>query len=389
MKNNLAKAAAIVGAGALLLSACGSGADGGSGGADELRVGVVLSLTGPAAPFGLPERDVVELLADQVNEDGGVNGRKVALFIEDDKTNPTEAAKAVRKLIADHKVHAIVGATVGSATLAAAPIAAGSKVPMVAPNGTISITDPKNDFADWVFRSSMNDALGIDKALANAHTAGHDDVGVIYQQDAYGESSLERAREVADKTDGMKIVETGAAPVTATDLSAQATKVVRANPDVVLIQASAPSFGAAAARALKQSRYDGLVIVAAGLTQESFISAAGDAAEGIESTGAIGWDKPTEGQQALINLLKSSGKGEPKGFGEAIGGGAFNAVVAAAESVKGDMTGEAIRDAMESACFESYLHGPEVCFGADDHDGFTVENGANVRVTDGTWVTVQ
>lgn len=388
MNRNLTKAVALVGAGVVALTAC-SGSDGGAGGDDEFRVGVVLSLTGPAAPFGIPERDAVELLAKQVNDDGGVNGRDVVLFIEDDKTDPTEAAKAVRKLTTDEKVHAIVGATVGSATLAAAPIAAAAKVPMVAPNGTISVTDPKNDFAEWVFRSSMNDRLGIDKALANANEAGLKDVGVIYQQDAYGESSLARAEEVVDETDGMKIVGTGAAPVAATDLSAQATKVVRENPDVVLIQASAPSFGAAAARALKQARYDGLVIVAAGLTQESFIDAAGDAAEGIEATGAVGWDSPTEGQQKLIDLLAAADKGAPKGFGEAIGGGAFNAVLAAGAGVDGELTGEAVRDALESACFESYFHGPEVCFAKDDHDGFTVENGANVRVENGAWVTVK
>ncbi|MBE0694912.1 MAG: ABC transporter substrate-binding protein, partial [Aquamicrobium sp.] len=57
-----------------------------------LKIGLLLSLSGPAAPFGIPERDAVKALADGVNAEGGVNGRKGELVTYDDATNPTEAA---------------------------------------------------------------------------------------------------------------------------------------------------------------------------------------------------------------------------------------------------------------------------------------------------------
>lgn len=389
MRSLTPRAAVTLAASSLVLAACGGSDNSSSGSEEELRIGVVLSLTGAAAPFGVPERDVVEILTEQINENGGVNGRQVKLFVADDKTDPTESAKAVRKLAIDDEVQVIIGATVGSATLSAAPIAQSNSVAMVAPNGTIAITDPENDFADWVFRSSINDELLVDAALNRVVGGGETTFGVIHQQDAYGEASLERAKEVSEEEDDLEIVGTAAAPATATDLSAQATKVANANPEAVLVQASSPDFGAAAVRALSQVRYEGRILVAPGLTTGAFLEAAGDAAEGVEAVGAVGWDKPTEGQQELIDLLEAADYGPPKGFGEAIGGGAFNAVIAAVESIDGELSGEAIRDALESACFESLYPGPEVCFGEDDHDGFTIENGAIVRVTDGQWVTVE
>ena len=91
--------------------------------AEPLRIGLLLSLTGPAAPFGIPERDSVEVLVNKFNADGGINGRKIELSVYDDATNPTEAARGATQLIQQNKVVAIIGSTTGSGTLAAAPVA--------------------------------------------------------------------------------------------------------------------------------------------------------------------------------------------------------------------------------------------------------------------------
>src|SRR5690606_36413551 len=114
--------------------------------ADPLRIGLLLSLSGPAAPFGIPERDAVEVLVKKMNDEGGVNGRKIELSVYDDATNPTEAARGATQLIQQNKVVAIIGSTTGSGTLAAAPVAMRYEVPMVAPNGTLAVTLKENKF---------------------------------------------------------------------------------------------------------------------------------------------------------------------------------------------------------------------------------------------------
>jgi len=64
-----------------------------------IRVGLLLSLSGPAASFGIPERDAIQILTKRINEQGGVNGHSIELVVYDDETNPTQAARGVRQLV--------------------------------------------------------------------------------------------------------------------------------------------------------------------------------------------------------------------------------------------------------------------------------------------------
>ena len=91
--------------------------------ADVIKIGGIYSLSGPAAPFGVPERDIVQALVDKANKEDTLNGHKIELIICDEQTNPTEAARCVTRLVRQQGVVAIAGPTTGSGTLAAAPIA--------------------------------------------------------------------------------------------------------------------------------------------------------------------------------------------------------------------------------------------------------------------------
>ena len=99
----------LVGA-ALLLALAPTAALAQSG--EPVKIGVVLSLSGPAAVFGLPERNAIMALDKEIQAAGGVKGRKLELVFFDDKTNPTEAARGVTQLINDEKV--VVGATLST-----------------------------------------------------------------------------------------------------------------------------------------------------------------------------------------------------------------------------------------------------------------------------------
>lgn len=381
------KLAALAAAGALALSAC-SGSSGSDSDDEKIRIGVLLSLTGPAAPFGIPEKEAVEIAADEVNANGGINGREVELIIRDDKTDPTEAAKLARELMLDEEVVAIVGATIGSATLAAGPIAAANKVPMVAPNGTIEVTDPENDFAPWIYRSSVNDRINIENMVETAQKVAGPKLAVFYQEDAYGETSLELAKAKADEDPDLEITTTASAPLSATDVAAQAARLKNSDPDAILVQVSAPALGGAVVRGLRQVKFEGEIFVAGGLTSQPFLDAADGTAEGVHAVGSLGLDKPAEGQQKFIDLLKEAGHGEPSGFAEFIGAGAFNAIAAAAESIDGEITGEAMKKALDQTCWEALHPGPEPCYSEDNHDGMTSENTAHVQVVDGVWTSV-
>jgi branched-chain amino acid transport system substrate-binding protein len=385
----------LVLAASVLLTACGgSGQDtegGSGGGSDEpLRLGLLLSLTGPAAAFGIPERDAVQWKVDQINAAGGIDGRRIEVFVEDDQTNPTEAAQGARSLMVDDEVHAIIGATTGSATLAVGPLAMANKVPVVAPNGTIPVTDPENEFADWVYRSSINDLIGVEAAFDLAVERGGKKVAIFFQEDSYGIETKERIEELAKEAGDVEIVETASAPLTATEVVAQATRLRNADPDVIFMQTSSPALGGAFMRAHQQLGLEQEVWGPGGITTQATIEASQGGAEGVlHSAGGVGWDKPTEGQRKFKEAYAADGKGEPQGFGEAIGITALNAIVEAVRSIDGELSGQAVRDALENTCPFDTLMRAESCYSKDDHDGLGTDAGAVLVVQNGKWVTLE
>lgn len=349
--------------------------------AEPLRIGLLLSLTGPAAPFGIPERDAVEVLAKKMNDEGGINGRKIELSIYDDATNPTESARGATQLIQQNKVVAIIGSTTGSGTLAAAPVAMRYEVPMVAPNGTLAVTLKENKFYPWVFRSLSGDLTNTAVMFERAIAGGAKKVGLFYQEDAYGKNTADYIAELAKKAN-VELVETATAPLKALDMTSQATKIRNAKPDVVLIQASAPTLGAAFVRAARQVGLEAPLWAPLGLGQKSFIDASGEAGNGVRIVLLANWDDPGAGLQELGKLLNAAGK-PPQGFGEVIGSNALFAITEAVKTIKGDVTGRGIRDAIEKLCgIKTYSEG-KMCFSPDTHDGWTSELLVSAEMRDG------
>ena len=119
-------AAALVAA-----AACGK-----RGAGDEILVGEYGSLTGTTATFGQSTHNGVKMAVDEINAAGGVLGKKLKLYVEDDQGKPEEAATAVTKLITQNHVVAMLGEVASSRSLAAAPIAQAAQIPMITPSST-------------------------------------------------------------------------------------------------------------------------------------------------------------------------------------------------------------------------------------------------------------
>lgn len=136
---------------ALAVTGCtkkGGPGDGGASGA-EILVGEVGSMTGGEASFGTSTRDGVDLAVKNINESGGIRGKKIRVIVLDDQGKPEEAATAVTRLITQDKVVAILGEVASSRSLAMAPIAQANKVPMITP----ASTNPKvTQVGDYIFR---------------------------------------------------------------------------------------------------------------------------------------------------------------------------------------------------------------------------------------------
>lgn len=351
---------------------------------ETVKVGVILSVSGPAAAFGIPERDTVQVLIEKYNAES--KGRKLEIVFHDEQTNPTEAARGTTKLIEQDKVQVIIGPTIGSSALALMPIAAAAKVPVLGLNGTISLTDPKNSFAPWYFRSSVNDEMVVRATMKwGVFEPGHKRIAFMYQEDAYGKSSTVYAEKLA-KEQGVEVVTSVAAPASAVELSVAATRIRNAKPDVVLLWASSPAMGAAFVRAANQVGMSAPIVTSAALTQRPFVDAAKGAAEGVMLVSFPHWDEPTPKLKELESLLLKAGK-KPAGFGEMLSATAVVALTAALERIDGQVTGEKLRDALEGLgeIDNPYVDG-RFSYSKDNHDGFADESLRPLVVRDGKFV---
>lgn len=123
---------------------------------DTIKVGVFSDFTGWTASFGQATKNGVELAAEEINDTGGINGKKIKLIFEDNQGRPETAKKVVEKLILEDTVDVIIGDVASSNSLAAAPVAQMAKIPMITPSSTnLQVTK----VGDYIFRVCFIDPL--------------------------------------------------------------------------------------------------------------------------------------------------------------------------------------------------------------------------------------
>ncbi len=202
---------------------------------DPIKIGVIAPLSGPVAASGNYVRMGAEIARDWINARGGVNGRRVALLVEDNKSDPKEAAGAAEKLIARDQVPVLMGAWGSSMTLAAMPKLEEYGVPMVVETSSAaSITKRGNP---WVFRispPSEMEALGLEKYLGALGIRQADFMAVNTD---WGRGAVTAFGDMLRRHDaGIGAVEF--MDQAATDMNAQLTKIRSAGGDTLFLTTS-------------------------------------------------------------------------------------------------------------------------------------------------------
>lgn len=338
-----------------------------------VKLGAVLSLSGPAGAFGVPERDAIELLVQRHNKTAGAGDRRYELIVYDDQTNPTEAARGATKLIEQDKVVGILGPTTGSGALALMPIAAKAQVPVVAPVSTVGVVSKEREFFPWIFRSMPSDDVSARKQFDQVvMKPGLKRIAIFHQEDAFGKFGAEFIVRMA-KENNVEVVAVTSAPASSIDVTAAAIKIRNAKPDLVMLQAFAPALGAAFLRSSRQVGLAAPIAGSGGLNQRAFFELAGPSANGMFITGFGNWDEPSKQLRQLEQVLKEGGK-QHSGFGEILGGSAFAVLHEGVRKVQGPVTGKKLRDALETICdFDGTYFDAKVCYSAANHEGVPAE----------------
>lgn len=196
----------------------------------QVKIGVVSSSTGPIAMVGIPQKNTVPLMPTKA---GGQSIRYIPL---DDGSDPTASVVAIKKLISEENVDAIIGPSGSPNAMGAIQFIAEAGVPLLAPVGTAAVVLPMNEQKKWVFKTTQNDGLIASALLEHMAKTGVKTVGFIGTADPYGENWGKVFAEGAAKK-GIRIVADERFQRQDTSVTAQALKVIAARPDAVLIAA--------------------------------------------------------------------------------------------------------------------------------------------------------
>jgi len=245
--------------------------------ADEtIKLGAILSVTGPAAFLGAPEARTLEMLVEQANAKGGIEGRKVALVMRDSGGSPEKAISFARQLIDEEKVFAIIGPSTSGETMAVKSIAEEARVPLISLAAAEVIVNP---VARYVFKTAQKDSHAVVKIFEEMRKRGITRIAVFSSNTGFGKAGKEQIEKLAPGY-GIQIALNEVYDRAATDLTAEATKLKGANVQAVLNWSIEP----AQSILVKNIRQLGLtlpIFQSHGFGNLAYVKAAGPAAEGV------------------------------------------------------------------------------------------------------------
>jgi branched-chain amino acid transport system substrate-binding protein len=244
---------------------------------ETVKVGVIQPLSGSVAASGNYIRMGAEIGRDWINAKGGVLGRKVELLIEDNKSDPKEAATAAEKLIVRDKVPVIVGAWGSSMTLAAMPKLEEYGVPMVVETSSAATITKRGN--PWVFRispPSEMEALGLEKYMKDLGIKQADFLAVNTD---WGRGAVGAFGDLL-KRSGAQVGTAEFMEQAATDMNAQITKVKAGGADTLFLTTSVEQITLVLKQAQEQRLVRRVITTGGSSSPSQLIKQAGAAAEG-------------------------------------------------------------------------------------------------------------
>jgi len=209
------------------------GAGGNGGSAGPILVGYYGDLSGRTSSFGQSTKNGVEMAADEINKAGGIDGRTIQIVTEDDQGEPNKAATVVTKLINQDKVIALLGEVASSNSLAAAPKAQGSKVPMISPSST---NPAVTQVGDYIFRVCFIDPFqGEVMAKFSANNLKAKRAAILYDFNSDYSRGLYQFFKRSFTQLGGQIVSEQSYTQGDRDFSGQLTAIRSSNPEVIYV----------------------------------------------------------------------------------------------------------------------------------------------------------
>ncbi|MDE2439511.1 MAG: ABC transporter substrate-binding protein [Betaproteobacteria bacterium] len=358
--------------------------------ADPIKIGSVLSVTGPAAFLGDPELKTLQQYVEDINKKGGVLGRQLELVHYDDGSDAGKANGFTKRLIDDDKVDILVGGTTTGATMSAAPLVERAGIPFISLAGAVVIVEPVKKF---VFKTPHTDRMAAEKVFEDMRKRGISKVALLSETSGFGQSGKKETEGVASKY-GITLVANETYGPKDTDMSPQLTKI-KSTPGVQAVFI----FGLGQGPAIATKNYKQLGIAlplyhAHGVASEEFIKLAGSAAEGVRLPAAalLVADKldAKDPQKPVVTGYTKAFTEKWKTDVSTFGGHAYDGLMIAVDAIKraGGTDKAKVRDAIEAT--KGYVGtGGIVNMSPTDHMGLDLSAFRMLEIKNGDWSLVK
>ncbi len=353
--------------------------------ATEVVFGMPTDLSGPAATYGVSSSNGVKMRFDEINEAGGINGRKLKVIVEDQAYQVPKAVQACNKLINRDKVFAFVGPLGTPMNNACFKDQFAAGVPNLFPlSAARSMYEPYEKLKFYGAASYVDQIRsGINYFVKNK---GVKNVCVMYQDTDFGKEILEGAREQAQAL-GIKIVETTAHKPTDQDFTAPITKLREAKCDLValgtIVRDSIVPYTSA-----RKAGWNNVIFLGAASSYDSFVGAA----QGMDGFYAMGLtempyvDSPVPTVKKFVEDYKKRFNVDPN-IGAVYGYVAADLTVQGLKNAGKDLTLDSFIKGLEAIKnYKDIFNGPEVNFGPNIRQG--AKSSFLAEVKGGKWVAV-
>lgn len=357
---------------------------------DPIRIGAVLSTTGPAAYLGDPQLKTLQTYLAQINQEGGVLGRKLELVHYDDASEAAKANGFAKRLIDDDKVDFLIAGTTTGATMAMAPLVDKAGVPLISLSGAVVVVEPVKK---WIFKTPHTDRMAAEKVFDDMKKRGFSKVGLLSETSGFGQSGAKETRAVAQKF-GITLVADETYGPKDTDVTAQLAKIRGAAGIQALFVFGLGQGPAVVTRNFAQLGMSLPLYQSHGVASNEFIKLAGKAAEGVRLpspallvANALPASDP---QKPLVTSYAATYWKQYKDEPSTFGGYALDALMLGVSAVKraGGTNKEAVRTALEQTRGFMGTTG-QFNLSATDHMGLDLSAFRMLEVKDGGWALLK
>ena len=368
-------------ASALVLTACTVFA------AEPIKIGSVLSITGPAGYLGDPELKTLQMMVEDINKKGGVLGRQLELVHYDDGSDASKANGFGKRLIDDDKVDIIVGGTTTGATMSMVPLVEKAGIPFISLAGAVVIVEPVKKF---VFKTPHTDRMAAEKVFDDMKKRGFTKVALLSETSGFGQSGRKETEGVAGKY-GITLVANETYGPKDTDMGPQLTKIRNtAGVEAVFI------FGLGQGPAIATKGYKQLGITlplyhAHGVASDDYIKRAGPATAGVRLPAAalLAANKlaANDPQKAVAEAYTKEFSAKFKTDISTFGGHAYDGLTMAVDAIKraGSTDKARVRDAIEAT--KNFAGtGGVYTMSPTDHLGLDLTAFRMFEIKNGDWV---